>query len=110
MNRSFSGAADDSAGRSSQGSSGERSLTDSRLMEKVLKETVSAAEAELPANADWHSLLQVARRHRGRPFSVEPVLLEMVASLLRLRAAHIRLATDAQQAMVQRIAATIYDD
>jgi hypothetical protein len=110
MNQSFSGSPAGDGGRSSQDASGERFTTDSRILEKVLQETVSAAEAELPAGADWQTLLDVARRHPGQPFSQDPVLVEMVEALLRLRSGHLRLTAEDRQAMVRRIAGTLFDD
>jgi hypothetical protein len=81
------------------------------LMERVLQETLSAtAQGQPLAESDMAALLEVARRHRGAALTLEPVAVDLVQALLRVRFATVAAADGLRLAAARRIAATLLED
>jgi hypothetical protein len=54
------------------------------LLDRVLEQTLARInEGQLFEEPDMNALKEVARRHRGQPFSLEPVALELVKAALK---------------------------
>lgn len=55
------------------------------LLEKVLHETLNANKSNVTIGvASLTALREVARRHRGQPFALEPVAVQLVQAMLRV--------------------------
>lgn len=79
------------------------------LLEKVLQETLfgSGGSPDEPLMA---ALVEVARRHQGRPLSLDPVLVDLIQAIVRINLGQ-RAAKEVDYiAMSRRIAETLWDD
>jgi hypothetical protein len=86
-------------------------IPDLPLLEKVLKETLSAPLPPGPLrDSEWQALLEVARRHRGQALVLEPVAIDLVQAMLRTRFDRLQLPDDSWQHMSREIATTLLDD
>jgi hypothetical protein len=67
---------------SASGSPSERA-DDRALLERVLRQTLADSDSGAALDdADREALLEVARRHRGEPFALEPVAVALVHAVL----------------------------
>ncbi|MBX3411205.1 MAG: hypothetical protein KF708_00705 [Pirellulales bacterium] len=87
------------------------SLPDPQLLESVLRETLSSGASGQPlVPEEWQALRDVVQRHRGAPFSRNPVVSDLIAALLRERLTGWKLAEAAQREITGLIADTLYED
>jgi hypothetical protein len=102
-----SGQRGDPVGRAAAG--GEASI-DASVMEKVLEETLRAVDSDPPLDAsEINSLAQIGRRYGGQPLSVEPMVVELVESILQQRFGQ-QIRSSAQWSdMPREIAQTLWD-
>ena len=81
------------------------------LMERVLRETLAAAEQDAAFNpADVAALREVVRQHSGIPISLEPVAIDLVLALLTTHFRSTARPPEFWQALAKRIATTLWDD
>ena len=84
---------------------------DPALLDKVLKQTLDAQSSGDPsANDRMRALVDVARRHRGKPLTLEPVAVELVEAVLAEEFPQPHTPPKLRQAMSARIAQTLLDD
>ena len=85
--------------------------TSRRVLEDVFKQTAALYSLEQGSDpADLEPLLEVARRLRGIPFQLEPVLVELVRATLR-RQLKVAWQSDEQLAAVaDRVARSLYEN
>ncbi|MEX0712151.1 MAG: hypothetical protein WD278_07360 [Pirellulales bacterium] len=83
---------------------------DRSLLEKVVEQTLlNLGGSEPMAPEDVAALREVASRHSGRVFGLEPVAVEMVEAVLRGQFE--QLHTDqSRRAIAAEVATTIYED
>jgi hypothetical protein len=81
------------------------------LLEQVLQETLfGSGEKGSLDEPLMASLVEVARRHSGRPLMLDPVLVDLVQAIVRINLGH-RAGKDADwQAMSRQIATTLWED
>lgn len=80
-----------------------------KILEEVLRQTVSAQSDVTVDPRDLELLREVAARYRGYPFGLEPVLLEMVRISLEGHLPGLVSASESRE-MALRIARTLYED
>jgi hypothetical protein len=79
------------------------------MMEEVLKRTLSESANSLePAERD--ALLQVVRRHRGEPFEIDPVAVDLVEVLLKCEFKNPVTSAETWRRMCYEVAKTLFDD
>lgn len=84
---------------------------DPALLEAVMQQTLAmSGGADDESARDLGALRSVVERHRGRPFALEPIAVELIGAILHERLNDWGLAPAARQAMTHQIAETIYDD
>lgn len=107
-----SGRASDSPQRRTTGAdSHPRSTADPALLEAVLQQTLAMSGAADDATArDLGALRLVVERHRGRPFALEPVAVDLIDALLHDKLDEGKLTPAARRTMVEQIAQSIYED
>ncbi len=80
-------------------------------MERVVQETLAAAEQDGPGDGATVEALQgVARQYAGVPFALQPVLVAMVRAVLSVRFGALMSPAESWQNMTQRIAETLWED
>lgn len=80
-------------------------------MDRVLRETLAAADPDAPLEAaELEALLQVARRHGNADLSLQPVAVELVEAVLWTRFRAVSGRGDLWQSLAVRIAATLWED
>lgn len=80
------------------------------LLDEVLRQTEqSADERDTADRAVWGRLLEVAQRHSGEPFGLEPVLVEMVDASLQSQFGT-EIDPETRRSVCRRIAQTLFDD
>jgi hypothetical protein len=86
------------------------SRPDAEVMERVLQETLSAANLDQPVDeAEMDVFRRVVRRHAGQPLSLDPIVTELVESILLYRFGEsMRLSSDWPE-MPRTIAETVWD-
>lgn len=100
----------DAAGERRQDKSPGEEVVDRALLEKVIEQTLLSLGGSEPSSPeDLAALREVARRHSGRLFGLEPVAVEMVEAVLRDQLEHLR-THQSRRAMVVEIATTLYED
>ena len=83
---------------------------DEDVMEKVLQETLSAADSDEPiGKAELEVLLSVARRHAGQQLSLEPITVELVESILLQRFGEPLQASKHWKGMPRDVAGTLWE-
>jgi hypothetical protein len=106
-----SGAADLPQGSPAESASPAGRPYDRSLLENVLRQTLEDSEAGMPLEgADKEALLQVAQRHRQEPFSLEPIVVELVQAVLRT---HFDKRSDSSEfwgVVSAQIAQTLFED
>ena len=81
------------------------------LLEEVLKRTLLNSTSASKSTAGEIALLrQVAERHRQRPFDLEPMVLDLVETVLQEHYQTLFASPEKWQAMVREIARTLYED
>src|SRR5262245_49062730 len=81
------------------------------LLEEVLTRTLANSQSTSKTTAGEISLLrQVADRHRRQPFDVEPMVLDLVETVLKEHYQTLFSSPEKWQAMVREIARTLYED
>ena len=81
------------------------------LLEKVLHETLlGAGEKGSLDEPLLVSLVEVARRHQGRPLTLDPVLVDLFQAIVRINLSHLAGKNADWQAMSRQIAATLWED
>jgi hypothetical protein len=83
-----------------------------RLTKGLLEEVLDRMETEAPAAVDTetlNALLSVARRHAGRELCVEPILIELVETVLT-RQFDRTTAGRSWRTIAERIATTLFED
>jgi hypothetical protein len=84
---------------------------DRTLMERVLAETLAAADEQGYLHPEeLANLRQVARRHVGKPLQCEPMVIELVQSLLATRLPSLASDADRWQPLTAQIAETLWED
>lgn len=84
---------------------------DSSLLEQVLQETLfGSGEGGALDEPLMASLVEVARRHQGRPLSLDPVLVDLVQAIVRINLSHLAARDADWQPMSRQIAATLWED
>lgn len=85
--------------------------TDAELFEQVLNETLLAADANEPMDgAELQLLLQVARQHLRQTLSLDPVVIELVQSIVGYRFGRRLGQEQDMEPMSRRIAETLWED
>jgi hypothetical protein len=81
------------------------------LLEKVLEQTlVNLRAGETVPQSDMDALNAVVARHRGKPFVLEPVAVDMVAAVLGDQFRPLAGSPETWQGMIRQIAETLYED
>jgi hypothetical protein len=84
---------------------------DPALLEQVLEHTALAVEQSETADpADVAALVEVARRHRGRALTAEPVIADMVGAVLGAQMRSWFPLEEDWRTMIASIARTLDDD
>lgn len=79
-------------------------------MEGVLRQTLSLLGAERPlAEETSKSLCRLVSRHKGRPFALEPIGVELVSIVLKTQFQSLG-STALDDGIAARVAATLYED
>jgi len=88
-----------------------RSAPDREFLEKVLEETLLAADgSEKVTQADLEAVQGVARRFGGQPFKLEPVAVELVQAILSSYFRTPPNSPEPWQAMSVEIAQSLLED
>jgi hypothetical protein len=83
---------------------------DPGVMEKVLEETLLAADSDQPIDAaELRALASVGRRHAGQQLSLDPIVVELVQSILRHRFGEPIQSSPAWGDMPRTIAQTLWE-
>lgn len=100
----------DAAGQvPSQPRPAESEKPDGSLLEKVLQQTQLGSEGS-PDEPLMAALLDVARRHKGRPLALDPVLVDLIEAIVRINLGQ-RAVKDADLGLMPRqIAETLWED
>ena len=89
----------------------EEKAADGGLLEQVLQATLfCSGEGGSPDEPLMASLVEVARRHQGRPLSLDPVLTDLIQAIVRINLSHLAGRDADWQAMSRQIAATLWED
>jgi hypothetical protein len=81
------------------------------LLEQVLQETLFAAgEGESMNEPQMAALVEVARRHQGRPLSLDPVIVDLVRAILHVNFNRFAASDALRQVMSRQIAETLWED
>ena len=84
---------------------------DPSLLEKVLRETEELLCTDWPPDSrEKAALREVARRHRGRPLSLDPVAVDLVQAVVGTRFAARPNSAGFWREMAMHVAQTILDD
>lgn len=84
---------------------------DESLLEEVLERTLAASDSlDSSDRSDLEPLLAVASRHRGRPFALEPVLVDLVQTVLQDQFPQSTMGAESWQQVSARLAKTLFDD
>jgi hypothetical protein len=84
---------------------------DQGLLESVLRQTEAVCNADDPIDGrDVEAVRAVARRHRGVPFALDPVLVELVQAVLRGQLQSALNSPEAWRAICVRVAQTLFED
>ena len=75
-------------------------------LRNIVNDTLRNQDQDWPA-ADLETLRDVARKHRGRPFELRPVAVDLVDSILRLRIGQGDASQLPPREMVEQIATTL---
>ncbi len=87
----------------------ESGLPDRAALEKVLSETLSDKPAEPLHDRELQALLSVAKRHRNAAISLEPIVVELVESILRSRLMRVEAPAEYWREMSLAIATTLFE-
>lgn len=109
------GALDSSTGKpAGRGPAPDEPVPDPALLESVLRETLETPVGDSSddplADGDMEALKEVARRHRGRPFSLEPVAVDLVEAMLHQQFPVRPESVDKWRAIAAQVAQTLCDD
>lgn len=97
-------------GQSDQPTVDAEPVVDADVMEKVLQETLSAADDDEPIDAaEFEVFQEVARRHAGQPLSLDPIVTELVQSILLYRFGEQMRRTRDWDKMPREIAETLWE-
>jgi hypothetical protein len=89
----------------------EEKPADGGLLEKVLQATLfGSGDGGSPDEPLMASLVEVARRHQGRPLSLDPVLVDLIQAIVRINLSHLAGRDADWHAMSRQIAATLWED
>jgi hypothetical protein len=84
---------------------------DGSLLEQVLQETLFGSDKggsmDKPLMA---SLVEVARRHQGRPLSLDPIMVDLVQAIVSINLGHLAAKDADWHAMSRQLAATLWED
>ena len=78
---------------------------DSSVLEDAIRNTLAGDTRRELRPEELESLLQVARRHRGIPFALEPVAIDLIDALLTVRFTKDGFKPD----MAREIATSLFD-
>ncbi len=91
--------------------SGSGQVTDRALLEKVLNSTLALCSSDEPLDEASRSALdRLVARHRGEPFSLEPVAVELVAVALRTQFATGSNSSKLWRELPVQVARTLCED
>jgi hypothetical protein len=80
-------------------------------IEEALRRGLLASDADAPpASEDLDALRAVARTHKGEPFALAPVCVELVRAMLRSCFGPCAKSEDALDPIARRVAETLFDD
>lgn len=84
---------------------------DRALLETVLRQTLASCTSDDPTDtADMEAVEQVARRRRGQPFALDPVVVELVEAMLQAEF-HVKPnASEVWSGMSLQLAQTLFED
>ncbi len=82
---------------------------DSSVLEDAIRKTVADESGEELRPEELEALLQVARRHPGVPFALEPVATDLVEALLTTRFASWVDQAGSVRDMAREIATSLFD-
>lgn len=86
-------------------------LAEGDLLDRILEETrLGESGADEDRAAGLQELKQVASRHSGAAFSLDPVAVEMVRAVVGPGCRKLAGSDEAWQAMTRSIAQTLFDD
>lgn len=84
---------------------------DQALLDEVLQRTQAAGDSSASSfAANLGPLLQVALRHRGKSFDLEPVAIDLVQAALEDQFRRLSQPPDCWRRMAERIARTLFED
>ena len=79
-------------------------------MEKILEETLLAADSDQPVDTEQlQALASIGLRHAGQPLSLDPIVIELVHSILRHRWGEQIQRSPAWSEMPRAIAVTLWE-
>jgi hypothetical protein len=85
--------------------------TPRRFLEEVVRQTTAIYSVELASDpADLETLRQVAKRFPGAPFQLQPVLVELVRSLLQRQLKSTLQSEEQLTKLADRVAQTLYEN
>ncbi|MBI4582196.1 MAG: hypothetical protein HY718_21045 [Planctomycetes bacterium] len=94
-----------------EGQSREEPADDPALLESVLRETVAMCAVDEPLDEpEREAIEEVARRHAGQPFALQPVLTGLVEAVLRTQFADRLRSAAFWPDLTARVAETLFDD
>lgn len=85
--------------------------TSRRVLEDVLRQTAALYSVEQASDpADLEALRQVARKFPGAPFGFEPILVEMVRTMLRRQLKSAWQSEEQLTIVAERVARTLHEN
>ena len=103
------GGAPDDRRPSAEGEEPTLTTPDPALLEQVLEETLSEAAVSHLDAADLQALGEVARRFRGAALEVDPIVIELVRSLLKTHFTGFGVSDTLWHEVSQQIATTLFE-
>ena len=89
----------------------ETHIDKSSLLDEVLSQTAAASRTkDLRADPTLRLFLDVARRHQGKPFVLDPVAIDLVAAALQFEFRGRILSPEFRDRMSVDVARTIFED
>jgi hypothetical protein len=80
------------------------------LLERIVQETLAnEAQVEPLDPAEWVALRSVGRRYAGQPLALEPMAVECIDALLRIRFQRLQQPDEFWRHVARRIAEALWD-
>ncbi len=84
-------------------------LPEQDVLEDVLRETLAARAGDPDHSAQLTALTEVARKHPGADLDLEPVAVELVEALLRIRFGQVTRTPEVWREASRHIAGVLYE-